>query len=467
MKACIIGAGPAGLACAAALLSRGVEVEIFESDNAVGGMTKSIELWGQRVDLGPHRFFCADQKVNRFWTHFTGKEYVMVDRQTRIYYKQKFFDYPVKAMNALSNLGFISAAECVLSYIYAQLFQHGKEANFEEWVSRRFGYKLYSIFFKTYSERLWGIPCTELDADFARQRIKKLDMLEVIKNAFFGGGAKKHKTLLDRFAYPKNGAGETYEKMAEYIREKGGKIEFDTPVKSILTEDHVAYAIELEDGRVCEADQIISTAPFTDMLGSIQDMGDDVKKLAGELRYRNTTIVYLLVDGKGLFSDNWLYIHDPEVQVGRITNFRNWSPYMTKGSEKTILALEYWSYDNDELWKMDDGALISLAKADMIKTGLLKGKKIEDGHVVRIHRSYPVYDTGYAEKVQKLQKAADSLDHVCFIGRNGSFKYNNQDHSLLMGMLAAKNILAGTKKYDLWTVNTDKEYQEAGKQKMG
>ncbi|MBO6299241.1 MAG: FAD-dependent oxidoreductase [Lachnospiraceae bacterium] len=466
MKVGIIGAGPAGLACGAALVSKGVEVEIFESASGVGGMTKSFELWGQQVDLGPHRFFSANREVNHFWSHFTGKDYVMVDRLTRIYYEKKFFLYPVKAMNALTNLGFFTAAQCVFSYLTAQLKPKGQEQNFEEWVSRRFGYKLYSIFFKTYSERLWGIPCTELDADFARQRIKGLNMWEVIRDAVFGGGSKRHKTLLDRFAYPQNGAGEPYEKMADYIRDHGGKIHLSAPVKRIITEGFKATAVELEDGTIKELDQIVSTAPFTDMLMSIPALGSQIHKIASEMIYRNTTLVYLRVEDSTLFKDNWLYIHDPSVQVGRITNFRNWSPFMLHGSKDSILALEYWSSDDDKMWHMTDEEMIELAREDILRTGLVKKGTVKEGHIERLHRSYPVYNSGYGKKVEELQNAADQLDNICFIGRNGSFKYNNQDHSLLMGIYAAKNILAGYKKYDLWKVNTDGEYQEGAKQTM-
>ncbi|MBP3296066.1 MAG: FAD-dependent oxidoreductase [Lachnospiraceae bacterium] len=466
MKVGIIGAGPAGLACGVMLAAKGIAVDIYEGASAVGGMTKSFELWGQRVDLGPHRFFSKDQRVNRLWSYFTGKDYVMVDRLTRIYYDKKFFLYPVKAVNALSNLGVLTATECVFSYLHALTKPKGQEKSFEEWVANKFGYKLYSIFFKTYSERLWGIPCTELDADFARQRIKGLNMSEVIRDALFGGGAKRHKTLLDRFAYPRNGAGEPYENMATFIREHGGTIHLSTRIKGIYTEDKKATGIELENGTIEKADYVVSTASFTDMLKSIPELGDDVHKIASELTYRNTTLVYLCIKDNDLFRDNWLYIHEPSVQMGRITNFSNWSPYMRNGSKDTILALEYWSYDEDALWHMNDEELIELARKDLMRTGLVQKDTIGEGHVVRLHRSYPVYGLGYSEKLSMLQKAADQLENICFVGRNGSFKYNNQDHSLLMGMMAAKNILAGRKLYDLWTVNTDDEYQEKARQTM-
>ena len=301
MKVGIIGAGPAGMSCAAALASKGVDVVVFESAKEIGGLTKSIDLWGQKVDLGPHRFFSDDKHVNHFWSYFTGKDYVMIDRLTRIYYQKKFFFYPVKAMDALRNLGIRTAAECVVSYFAAQIKPKGKEKSFEEWVSNRFGFKLYSIFFKTYSERLWGISCKELDADFARQRIKGLNLFEVIRDAFFGGGAKKHKTLLDSFAYPKNGAGEPYENMGEFIRKQGGKIYLNTPVKRVITNEGKACAIELENGGIQEFDHIVSTAPITDIICGISEISETVKSTARSLKYRNTTIVYLRIADAELF----------------------------------------------------------------------------------------------------------------------------------------------------------------------
>lgn len=463
MKVGIIGAGPAGMSCGAALAAKGIEVTVFEKDSEVGGLTKSIDLWGQHVDLGPHRFFSEDKHVNRFWSHFTGEDYVMIDRLTRIYYQHKFFYYPVRAMDALRNLGFKTAAECVMSYCAAQLRYKGKEKSFEEWVSNRFGYKLYSIFFKTYSERLWGMSCKELDADFARQRIKGLNLFEVIKDAFFGGGAKKHKTLLDCFAYPINGAGAPYERMAEYITKCGGKVLMNTSVKRVIPIKEKGCSIELEDGSIVNFDHVVSTAPITEVICGIPEIEEGVKRIARSLKYRNTTLVYLKIADINLFKDNWLYIHDPLVQVGRITNFNNWSGGRINNTDESILALEYWSYDNDKLWNYDDETLIALAKRDIVQTGLVKKESVVDGYVVRLHRSYPVYESGYTDKMLCIQKAADSINCISFIGRNGSFKYNNQDHSILMGIMAAKNIMLGYRKYNLWKINSDCKYQEDGK----
>ncbi len=465
MKVAVIGAGPAGLTCALKLAEAGTHVDVYEADDVVGGMTRSFELWGQEVDLGPHRFFSKDERINNFWLEQVEKDYIMVDRLTRIYYNKKFFLYPVKAMNALVNLGFFKACACILSYFKAQVFGNnkGKEKTFEEWVSNKFGYMLYSIFFKTYSERLWGIKCSELDADFARQRIKGLNMLEVIKSALFHSGGTKHKTLLEQFAYPKMGGGVPYEVIADKLKKLGSNIFLNSPVKGISVKNSKADGIVLEDGSVKDYDYVVSTAPFTQMICSIDELGKDIHDLAKSLVYRNTTLVYLEVNKKDIFKDNWIYVHDKNVTFGRMTNFRNWSPFMLKGKDTAILCLEYWSYDEDELWKYSDERMISLAKEEIVKTDLVKKDELKDGYVIKMHRSYPVYNTGYQEKMNVLQNAADKIENLAFIGRNGSFKYNNQDHSILMGLLAAENILAGDRHNNLWNVNTDYEYQEGGK----
>lgn len=461
MKVGIIGAGPAGLTCALKLVENGIDVEVLEADGYVGGMTRSFDLWGQRVDLGPHRFFSMDERINDFWREQVGEDYIQVDRLTRIYYKNKFFLYPVKAMNALSNLGFFEAIRCVFSYIKAFFNKNrGSEKTFEEWVSNQFGYKLYSIFFKAYSEKLWGISCKDLDADFARQRIKGLNMLEVIKSALIPKTGKKHKTLVDRFAYPKMGGGIPYDNIREKIEAAGSKVILNASVAGIITKNKKAVGVKMSDGSVKEYEYVVSTAPFSDMICSMDELDTEIHELSKQLTYRNTTLVYLEIDNNNIFKDNWIYVHDTDIESGRITNFMNWSPYMINGHKESILVLEYWSYDDDEFWSYDDEKLIAIAREDMIKTKLVNAGDIKRGYVYRMHKSYPVYDTGYQSKLEVIQKAVDEVDGLAFIGRNGSFKYNNQDHSILMGLLAAENIILGERKNNLWLINTDYDYQE-------
>jgi len=461
----VIGAGSAGLTAAVQMVKAGHHVEVFESSAYIGGMSRSFELWGQIVDLGPHRFFSMDDRVNTFWKEHVGKNSILINRLTRILYNKKFFLYPIKIFDVLTKLGVWESFLCGWSYFIAQFRKRGNEKTFEEWVSNRFGYRLYSIFFKSYSERLWGIPCSQLDADFAAQRIKGLNLGEVIKSALSAKVGNKHKTLVDRFAYPEWGCGQVYQNLADEFLRHGGELHLNTPVRKIIiaSNDNAQYplkamGIELMNGHTVLADHVVSTAPLTDMILNISQL-DYVHAVAKALTYRNTTLVYLKVNQKDIFKDNWIYVHEKYLQTGRITNFRNWSPAMVGTHEEAILCLEYWSYDTDMLWTMSDAELIAIAKREIAETTLVATSAILDGHVVRLHRSYPVYSCGYREKLEKLQHAAETISGIHFIGRNGSFKYNNQDHSILMGLLVAENIVHGTH-HDLWSINTDYDYQE-------
>lgn len=459
----VIGAGPAGLTAAYQLARSGIDVRVFEAGDSVGGMAKTIPLWGQLVDLGPHRFFSGDPRVNGIWLEVIGDEYSMVSRLTRIYYRKTLFDYPLKAFNALTGLGIIEAAYCILSFFKAKIFPEKDESTFEAWVSNRFGRRLFGIFFKSYSEKLWGISCKELDADFAAQRIKKLSLFEAVKSAVFPSGGQKHRTLVDEFAYPNLGAGAVYERMADKIREFGGEICLNTPVASVLPAgtDADQARLTLSDGTECAFDHIISSMPITilvDRMGAPEDVG----RHARALRFRNTIIVYLKIKGESPFPDQWIYVHAPDMETGRISNFRNWVPSINKGSSDTILCLEYWCYDDDTLWTRDEEALISLATDEVYKSSLVPAGSVTDGKVIRVPKCYPVYATDYREHLEPVQRYLSTHKKLSVIGRYGAFKYNNQDHSILMGLLAAENIVDG-KKHDLWSVNTDDEYQESSK----
>jgi protoporphyrinogen oxidase len=459
LKVAVIGAGPAGMTAAYELAKKGINVDLFEAGPSVGGMSKTLDLWDQKVDIGPHRFFSNDTRVNKIWLEVVGKDYEMVDRLTRIYYNNKFFYYPIKAFNALMNMGLFKAASCMFYYGLEKISPTKDISTFEGWVTNRFGKKLYQIFFKTYTEKLWGIPCNVLDADFAAQRIKKFSLGEAIKTALFGNSGK-HKTLVDQFAYPHGGTGMVYERMADVIRSKGGKVNLNSPVKRVLTRSGTAYALELEHDGIKEYDQIISSMPISLMVTRLPEVPEDIKKAAKNLKFRNTIIVYLNVNAVDLFPDNWLYVHSSDLQMGRLTNFRNWVPHLYKNKKTTICALEYWCYDEDEIWKTDDEKLITLAKTELSKTGLIGNSEILDGSVYKIPRCYPVYSTGYKEVLKPVEEYLSKIKNLQVIGRYGAFKYNNQDHSILMGHLAAENITIGTS-HNLWDINTDYEdYQE-------
>jgi protoporphyrinogen oxidase len=460
MRVAVIGAGPAGMTAGYELAKHIKDVDVYEAGASVGGMAKTIDLWNQKIDIGPHRFFSNDTRINELWLEVAGKDYEMVDRLTRIYYNKKFFHYPIKAFDALKNLGIFTAAGCVISYGLEKLSPTKDTSTFEGWVTNRFGKKLYSIFFKTYTEKLWGIPCDVLDADFAAQRIKKFSLGEAMKSAIFGNSGK-HKTLVDQFAYPHGGTGMVYERMAEFVNNKGGRVHLKTPIKRVLAKNNKAYALELEDGTIKEYDHIISSMPLSLMVARLPEVPENIKQAANSLKFRNTIIVYLNVQAKDLFPDNWLYVHSADLRMGRLTNFRNWIPQINGKEQSTICALEYWCYDEDDFWKWDDAKLIALGKEELRKTGLIGNAEISDGSVYRIHRCYPVYGTGYKETLKPVEDYVSSIENLHVIGRYGAFKYNNQDHSILMGLLAAENILKGTK-HNLWEINTDYDsYQES------
>jgi len=457
----IIGAGPAGLTAAYQLAKSGVSVDVFEAENTVGGLCRTIALWGQKVDLGPHRFFSSDPRVNRLWLEIVGKDYAMVDRLTRIHYKNKFFNYPLRPIDTFSNLGVVEVIRCVASYTRQQLSNAPSGDSFEDWVVQRFGRRLFEIFFKTYSEKLWGITCKELDADFAAQRIKKLSLYEAIKGAVMKRNSGRHRTLIDRFAYPLGGTGMVYERMAESIQRWGGTIHFQRPIRRITIENSKVQGLETMGGDLLPFDAVVSTMPLTLLVKSLPNVPPSVREAIDSLRFRNTILVFLNVEKQDLFRDNWLYVHSAELRMGRVTNFRNWVPQLYGTMTSSILALEFWCNDVDPLWTEDDAQLIQRGENELRATGLIKDAAVSGGHVHRIKRCYPVYQRGYKGKVTAVAKYLKSLEHLTVIGRYGSFKYNNQDHSILMGLLCAENLLSD-RRHDLWGVNTDYEtYQEA------
>ncbi len=478
MKVIIIGAGPAGLSSAYQLLKAGYDVEIFEGSPHIGGLSRSIQLWGQTVDIGPHRFFSNDTRVNKFWHEIIENNYTIVNRLTRIHYRNSFFYYPLRPFNAFFNLGIIDSISCVFSYAL-QKFKKFEPVSFEDWVVSRFGRKLFTIFFKTYSEKVWGISCQDLDADWASQRIAKLSLYQAIKTALSRSSKTKIKTLIDQFNYPKNGTGAFYELLSEKIKLLGGKIHLEVPIEEVLVQS--TGSIQKAIGIVCRnassgpgsvdsentgclrqvpADFVISTMPLTQMVKSIKQTPSLVSQACDQLRYRNTILVYIELDTLSLFPDNWIYIHSPLVEHGRITNFRNWCPSLHQGKESTIICMEFWCFDEDSIWTKNNTDIEVQSKLELEKINILKeGIKILNYKVVKVPRSYPVYQTGYMKHLKKIQNYVSSIDSLFAIGRYGAFKYNNQDHSILMGLLSAEEIISGQSQ-NLWQINTDSEYQE-------
>jgi len=464
MKVIIIGAGPAGLSCGFKLAKENVQVKVFEASPYVGGMSRSFDLWGQRVDLGPHRFFSKEKHINDFFTELIKDDFTLVNRLTRIYYKNTFFDYPIKLFNVLKNLSIITIFKILWEYSRVRLIPIKNPNTFEKWVSNRFGRKLYEIFFKHYSEKLWGIPCSKIDADWAAQRIKSLSLFEAVKSALFGNIGNKHKTLIDQFAYPNYGTGTLYERAAEYISNHKGEIHLNQKITKVIQDNTgKAAGVQLEDGTIEYADKVISTMPLTYLLKGLNNVPSPIEKAANSLYFRNTILVYLEVDALDLFKDNWIYVHSPEVKHGRITNFRNWSPTLNSDKKTTILCMEFWAFNEDKIWSENDKNLSELAIKEIKSLNLLpKTVNILNTKIIRVPKCYPVYETGYQEPLKKVENYLDTIENLIPIGRYGAFKYNNQDHSILMGILAAEQITTG-KSINLWEINTDIEYQEDAK----
>ncbi len=462
-RVAVIGAGPAGMTAAYQLAKAGISVEVFEASDAVGGLARSMKLWGQTVDLGPHRFFSRDRRVNELWLEVVGDDYRMVDRLTRILYRRTYFHYPLQAGEALRKLGPMEAGRCLTAYAREWVRPTKEEGNFEAWVTRRFGRRLFEIFFKSYSEKLWGIGCDELDADFAAQRIKKFSLFEALKNAAFSG-SNAHATLVDRFAYPIGGTGMVYERMAEAVRRGGGAVRLRTPVGRVVTENGRVTGIDLPEEGFRPYDEVISSMPLTALVARLPEAPEAVTAACRRLTFRNTILVYLEVASGDVCRDNWLYVHSPDLLTGRITNFRNWAPELYGDSPNTILAMEYWCNDDETLWAEEDEALVARAKTELLRTGLVTDpERVRRGHVVRIPKCYPVYRRGYRDALAPVEAYLRSVEGLQVIGRYGAFKYNNQDHSVLMGALAAENVLSGADN-DLWGVNADYEtYQESSR----
>ena len=462
----VFGAGPAGLAAADKLVNNGRDIVVFEKDSLVGGISKTLEYKGYRFDLGGHRFFTKSKEVNELWETTIGEDFLTRPRLSRIFYQNKFFDYPVKPMNALMGLGFLESLLILIDYLKTKLFPYPEEKTFEQWVSNRFGKRLFLHFFKSYTEKLWGIPCDQIRAEWAAQRIKGLSLTSALKNAIFPDKSGKIKTLIDEFKYPKFGPGMMYEKMAENIGKKGGHILKQHEIVKINRENFTAKSVIVKNAggeeKEYKAEHFISSMPITELVWRLFPSAPKEVIDAGEkLTYRSFITVSVILDSADPFPDTWIYIHSPEVKLGRIQNFKKWSPYMVPDASKTALGLEYFCTEGDELWNMPDADLIQLALTELEKIGLGKKESFVDGFVARVAKAYPVYDATYPENIKIIKDYLDKFSNLQPIGRYGMFKYNNMDHSILTGIYAADNILGAHN--DIWNVNADQEYHEEKK----
>jgi len=472
-KVIIIGAGPAGLTAAYELCKVGAKSLVLEKDDIVGGLARTVNYKGYHFDIGGHRFFTKVKEIEDMWCEVLGSDFLQRNRLSRIYYNKRFFFYPLRASNALFGLGLWNSFLIFLSYCKSRVFPEKPETNFEQWVSNRFGKRLYRIFFKTYTEKIWGIPCHEITAEWAAQRIKGLSLLTALKNTLIRRQPKRKdaiiKTLIDNFSYPKRGPGMMWETVADIVEDEGNEVRLGADVDKIFWRDDRVEGVEmLVNGKreFVEGTHFISTMPIRELIQKLHPpASDDVLQAATQLNYRDFLTVALIIDQREVFPDNWIYIHDPDVKVGRIQNFKNWSRHMVPDLNKTCLGLEYFCVEGDGLWTMSDQELIELGQKELETLGLIQATDVEDGAVVRMPKAYPVYDSTYGECLQTVRQFLSCISNLQLVGRNGMHKYNNQDHSMYTAMLAARNIFGAN--YDLWEVNTEQEYHEEIKEAEG
>ncbi len=459
----VIGAGPAGLTAAYELVQRGVSPLVLEQDAQVGGLARTVEYRGFRFDIGGHRFFTRVPIVLGLWRSVLGADFLKRPRLSRIYYRGRFFDYPLRPKNALFNLGVFNSVLVLLSYLWIKLFPVAPEVSFADWVTNRFGRRLYQMFFKTYTEKVWGIPCERIGAQWAAQRIKGLSLRTAIVKAIWPGQRDgKIKTLIDSFEYPRLGPGMMWEAFDRLVRAGGGRVTLGCRVTAILHDGSRVNAVETtRDGRtvVESASHVISTMPMRQLVHALAPAApEEVRAAADRLSYRDFLTVALILDQRDVFPDNWIYVHDPRVRVGRIQNFKNWSPEMVPDPSQTCLGLEYFCHEGDGVWTMPDRDLVALAGRDLATIGLAQADRIVDGVVVRMRKAYPVYDEGYEAAIEIVKRYLERFDNLQLIGRNGMHKYNNQDHSMLTAILAVRNMFG--ERHDLWAVNADEAYHE-------
>ncbi len=519
-RAIIIGAGPAGLTAAYELLTRTkIKPVVLEKSDCMGGISRTVNYKGNRIDIGGHRFFSKSDRVMEWWLKMLPLEaseggeqairyhrmeremrapgdgpdpaaadrvMLLRPRKSRIYYLRRFFDYPISlTSDTLLKLGLWRTLKIGMSYLRSALFPMEKEETLEQFFINRFGRELYSTFFKSYTEKVWGMPCDRISADWGAQRIKGLSvwatLTHALKRVFRAGssdiGQKEMQTsLIEQFLYPKFGPGQMWEEVARQVREMGGEILTGYRFERAITDGWRVRAVEATDaatGRTerFEGDYFFSTAPVKELMRSFDDAPPaNVMEVSEGLVYRDFITVGLLVrslrisdetpQGKKLISDNWIYIQESDVVLGRLQVFNNWSPHMVADPANVWLGLEYFCNDTDEIWKMPDERLVEFATEELSRIGIIDGAEVIDGTVLRMEKTYPAYFGTY-ERFAEVREHVDRFENLFLIGRNGMHRYNNQDHSMLTAMMAVDGIIAGrTDKSGLWDVNAEMDYHE-------
>jgi protoporphyrinogen oxidase len=468
MNVFVVGAGPSGLAAAYELSRSGSAVTVLEKLDQVGGLSRTLKHDGCLFDIGPHRFFTKNDEVRKFYTDVLADDVITVPRLTRILYKNHLFDYPLTPLNVITGLGVTECAHVMWDYALAhtrQILTPTEAGSFEDWVTQRFGQRLHETFFKTYTEKVWGIPCTSISADWAAQRIKSLSLPEAVRNAFFKSNGTTAKSLIDKFQFPRLGAGQLYEKLARMILLRGGAIRTGSKVKRVIREDDRVRSLVIEgpDDTVdqVDVDFLLSSAPLTELIGMMDpEPPDRVMTAYRALRFREHIGVHLKVEGP-LFRDNWIYIHSKNVRMARVSNYRNFSVDMAGNSDTmNPLTAEYFAFKSDPIWSSSDEALIRLAAGELKSMELIQSEQqVVSGFVVRSEKAYPLMERGYEKHISVIKSWLDGFGNLLPIGRSGMFKYNNQDHAIATGLLAARTVL-GIARFDPWLVNIDAEYLE-------
>jgi protoporphyrinogen oxidase len=456
----VLGGGPAGLTAGYLLAKAGKPVIVLESQDQLGGLARTEVRDGYRFDLGGHRFFTKVKEVDDLWHEIMKEEFLKRPRQSRIFWNGKFLDYPLQGMDVIKKLGPVELARCGFSYLWATVKPKGQEDTFEQWVSNRFGKRLFNLFFKSYTEKVWGVSTSEIRAEWAAQRIKGLSFFSAAKSAFFGNKGDKIKSLISEFNYPRYGPGQMWEQMATDIKDLGGEVRLNAPVTKLNIKNGEVTEV-IAGGETLRPSHVVSSLPLRTTVGLAEPTpSKSVQEAAQGLRYRDFLTVSLVIDGEDLFPDNWIYIHDPNVRVGRIQNFRSWSPWMVPNDKEASVGLEYFCFEGDDLWTMDDDKLVELAKQELLQLGLIPSvDRVKRGFAVRVHKAYPMYDQHYAERVATIRAWLETIPNLIQVGRNGLHRYNNSDHSMLTSMRAVDNLLLGTQ-HDIWAVNAESVYHE-------
>ncbi|HEX9886976.1 MAG TPA: NAD(P)/FAD-dependent oxidoreductase [Longimicrobiales bacterium] len=456
----VIGAGPAGLTAALELVRFGVAPLVVEKGLLMGGLARTEERKGYRFDIGGHRFYTKVAEVEDLWGEMLGAEFRRTRRLSRIFYRNRFFKYPLEPLDALAGLGPVESLRIGLSYMAERLRRRPEPQNFQEWVVRAFGRRLFEVFFETYTEKVWGLKCTEISAEWAAQRIRKLSLAGAVVDALRGGGGEG--SLIREFGYPRLGPGMMWERFAEVVAGAGGRIVTGVEVTELRRKgDRIEEVVGLREGRevTYETDHVISTMALRDLIARIRPAPpEDVTRAAADLKYRAFIIVVLVIRDPSLFPDNWIYIHEPGLRVGRIQNFKNWSEDLVPDADTTSVGLEYFCTEGDDLWESGDEALVELARDELERLGLAGSAAVEEGFVIRQPDAYPVYDPAYRENLATIRGFLDTIENLDTIGRNGMHRYNNQDHSMVTGLLAVRNLYGES--HDLWSVNMERSFYE-------